>query len=818
MNKILQITLFLIMFLFEVNGFCAGNDSSQNDKPLLTLDQIQKDWLLQQDRRLASFTNTNSDPRPNLADASLAVQRGLLLAEDLQHKGINTDSVMNELESIQQAIHNFPANKSNTDAQSLLFQARLCVRELALQNPLLDFDSILFVKRKPGMLPHLSDQYYGWWSRPGGGIFILKNFKSENAKLECLTPEWGKGNFLRPDLSYDGQKILFSSKNPFLFQKILFSYCKHFPEVEKMEKVDKQKLPADAFYHIFEMNADGSDVKQLTFGRYDDVDARYLPNGDIVFLSTRKGQFLQCIPENTQLTLNQTLPDSYVRCGGDNTRPCAVYTLHRMKRDGSDMRPISSFETFEYNPSIANDGRILYTRWDYIDRFNGHFFSLWSARQDGANPQLVYGNYTIRPQAVMEARSIPDSDKIIFTASAHHSHTGGSLVLLDPSKGNEGDKPLVRLTSEVPFPETETNPDMYYSNPYPLSENYYLTSWSHQKLAPHWGSRPVKEPYNPVNASGIYLYDSFGNLELLYQDSDISCMYPIPIRSRKKPSLHPTETVESNDGSGCFLVMDIYQGLEGIERGCVKRIRITGVPPKTQPHMNQPSIGVSREDPGKFVLGTVPVEPDGSAYFRVPSGVPIFFQALDGNNMAVQTMRSLTYVQSEETLSCIGCHESRNQTYLPTKFPLAAQKDPSNIEPGPPGSWPFDFDILVQPVLDQHCIQCHSPGSDNPRAKKFDLTQAHSYTNLLSFAGNDLANRAFEKDRSKVGESPSRDSRLTKTLIAGSHHQNLILGTGDWNRIITWMDVYAQRKGSFNDEQEKSLRELREKIAGMLSE
>ena len=135
------------------------------------------------------------------------------------------------------------------------------------------------------------------------------------------------------------------------------------------------------------------EYRQLTRGKYDDFDGNYLPAGDVLFLSTRKGQFLQTSETNTQQTIAGDLPDSYVRCGGDDYRPVPVFTMHAVNQDGTRIWPVSAFETFEYTPSIAHDGRILYCRWDYIDRFNGHFFSLWSSNPDGTNAQLVYGNY-----------------------------------------------------------------------------------------------------------------------------------------------------------------------------------------------------------------------------------------------------------------------------------------------------------------------------------------------------------------------------------------------------------------------------------------
>ena len=738
-------------------------------------------------------------------DSSEIVSRGLKLAENLAYLGLNVDQQIRTLNALARRTEQLRSDASEQLRRDLYLQARRMVREMAFSNPLLDFDTILFVKRAPGTLPHMSDQHYGWWSRPGGGIYLIENFKSQMPHLRCLTEGWPAGNFLSPDLSYDGGKVL-------------FAYCKYYSHVAGMEKVDKERLPEDAFYHVFEMNLDGAGVRQLTHGRYDDFDARYLPDGGIVFLSTRKGQFVQCSKANTSCTEAATLPDSYVRCGGDNKRPCAVFTLHAMDCDGGNLRPISAFENFEWTPSVADDGRILYARWDYIDRFNGHFMSLWSTNQDGTNPQLVYGNFTPQPQCIFEARSIPGSDKLIFIASSHHSITGGSLVLLDRTCGTEGPEPLTRLTPEVCFPEAEDWPETYYANPYPLSEDHYLVAWSDRRLPPHQGSTQVADQRNPVNAMGLYLADAFGNLELIYRDPEISSMYPIPVRARKKPFAQPCRTDWDGLQEGRFLVQDVNRGLKGIKPGTIKSLRIVGVPPKTQPHMNSPNLGVSQEDPGKFVLGTVPVERDGSTYFCAPSGVPVFFQALDERGLAIQTMRTLTYVQPGQTLSCIGCHESRELAPPTGNRPFAALRGPSKLTPGPAGSWPLRFDHLVQPVLDKSCVSCHSPGSGSEKAAAFDLTPANSYRSLLSFADKDLEKLAFEKDASIVGQCPASRSRLLEMLTKPEGHEGVRLEPDSFNRLVTWMDVYAQRLGSFSEEQEDELRELHGKMAFLLAE
>ena len=541
------------------------------------------------------------------------LERGFKLAENLRKLGASIDAEEKALR--EAAARQLAADASPSAQAKAYFEARWAVRRLALRNPLLDFDSILFVKHAPGRFPHMSDQFYGWWSRPGGGVFVLEGFKGDRPKLRCLTASFAEGSFVRPDLSYDGKKVL-------------FAYAKYYAKVADLaDKANKANLPEDAFFHVYEANLDGSGIRQLTHGRYDDFDAHYLPGGDIVFLSTRKGVFLQCSKANTQQTIESDLPDSYVRCGGDNYRPVPVFTLHRMNAAGSDMHPISAFENFEWTPSVAADGRILYTRWDYIDRFNGHFFSLWSTNPDGTNPQLVYGNYTTRPQVKFEARSIPGSHRLICTAGAHHSNVGGSLILLDRNLGTEEAAPVVRLTPEVPFPETEAFVESYYANPYPLSEQHYLVAWSDRHLPPH--CRVDDTNQNPINATGLYLLDAFGNLDLIYRDPAISSECPIPVRARPVPPVHADTVAWDGPQEGRFFLQDVYAGLPGVPRGTIQQLRIVAVPPKVQPQMNSPSLGVSAEDPGKFVLGTVPVEADGSASFRAPSGIPVFFQALD---------------------------------------------------------------------------------------------------------------------------------------------------------------------------------------------
>ena len=268
--------------------------------------------------------------RPAEFHTAEIVRRGLRLAEDLERRGVDVAEVVKTLKELQ---------SSGANDKAAYLAAQSAVRSIALKNPLLDFDEILFVKRRPTMFPHVSDQYYGWWARPGGGIYILSGFKKGKPKLRRLTKDFPEGNFVRPELSYDGTKVL-------------FAFAKYYPHVCHVEDKTRREenLPEDSFYHLYEMNVDGSGVRQLTHGYYNDFDGRYLPDGRVIFLSTRKGTALQAGYASAQKTCEATQPESFVRCGGGNTRPVAVYTLHRMNADGSDLCAISAFENFEWTP------------------------------------------------------------------------------------------------------------------------------------------------------------------------------------------------------------------------------------------------------------------------------------------------------------------------------------------------------------------------------------------------------------------------------------------------------------------------------------
>jgi hypothetical protein len=271
---------------------------------------------------------------------------------------------------------------------------------------------------------------------------------------------------------------------------------------------------------------------------------------------------------------------------------------------------------------------------------------------------------------------------------------------------------------------------------------------------------------------------------------------------------------------GRYLIADVYRGLKTARQGDVKALRIIAVPAKTQPTMNSPHIGLTNDDPGKCVLGTVPVDPDGSAYFRVPSGVTMFFQALDSRGAAIQTMRGAIHVQPGQTLSCIGCHENRLMAPPAKSLTEAARREPSKLTPGPDGTWPFRFDRLVQPMLDVKCVRCHNPESEYKRGAEFDLKPEHAWESLCNYGKPSLAENvrgAYALGHSVEGTGAAITSPLLALLTAPEKHYGVELTPEDIERLTVWLDTYGQRLGAFSDDQERNLEELKAHSADMLA-
>lgn len=635
-----------------------------------------------------------------------------------------------------------PSATSEEERQALFL--RLCElrRGIALRNPLLDFDEIVFLKHhKQGRGEiHMIDQYFGFNARAGGGVFILEGAFGDspsardalggavvgNGRLKGRRLEGG--SFVSLDLDYDAESIAFAwteaawevpADADWSTQSWTLEECRMRPDTRD----DHYFWRPEGCYHVFRADLrrpgrlrallgarrGASGLLQLTDGRYNEFDPCFLPNGRIAFISER---LLSC-----------------VRCG---MRWCPSANLHAMMRDGSDIIPLSYHETNEWHPSVNNDGMIVYTRWDYVDRDNDAAHHMWVCYPDGRDPRAPHGNYTerreTRPWMELAVRAIPNSRKYVATAAPHHGENYGSLILIDPRQPDDGGmRQIRRITPDALFPEAEAAPGVpldkgrhnpkgeVYGTPWPLDEDFHLCVYD-----------PDQKNY------GIYLADSFGNKVLLYRDAEIPCLDPIPLRARRRPPAIPIATRQAiadrkpgDDLTATVAVMNVYDSERPFPAGeKVAALRVIQVFPKDNAFKDVPYIGHAAESLARGVLGTAPVEADGSAHFEVPTGVEIYFQALDERGRAIQTMRSGTYAHAGERLTCVGCHESKRNAAMPSAAaaPLALRKPPAKLLPGPEGSYPITFARLVQPVLDRHCVGCH--GGQQPKAPDFRATLA----------------------------------------------------------------------------------------------
>jgi hypothetical protein len=721
-------------------------------------------------------------------------QRGDQLLTSLQGEGKKTQSVARQWEAARAEFRTLSASDSTSDAdwEKLWLTVHQLRRRIALTNPLAQTGPLVFIKRVPSGFSHQLTQYAGHRARPGGGVFVLE---SPGRSMQCRRLDHGlpMGSPLHLDVSWDGKRIL-------------FAHCETDPNATEW------LANMDQFYHLYEMSADGSNLRQLTDGRFDDFSPRYLPDGKILFISTRRGGFHRC-----------------------GRGPCHVYTMAVADGDGSNLRVISFHETHEWDPAVLNDGRVIYTRWDYVDRHAVHYQQLWSVRPDGSDVRIFYGNNTLNPVGVWEARPVPGSPRVMATAAAHHAMTAGSIIMLDVTRGLDGLEPITRLTPDALFPESEARverwhatagvpvppevpveqkrwPGHCYRTPFPLSEDVFLAAYSYEPL--------IGEPFaNRPNMFGIYLVDRFGNKELLYRDAAVGSLWPMPLRPRKRAPALPSVLVENQPGEGTFLLQDVYASwpLLSESRDVVKALRVIQVLPKTTPHANTPRVGLANASPGKQVLGTVPVEPDGSAFFRAPAGIPLAFQALDERGMAIQTMRSLTYLQPGEQTSCVGCHEHRTTAPNVGEESLAAYREPTSIAPAPDGSKPFSYPILVQSILDKHCVSCH--GGEKTEGD-IDLTGApagqftrsyNALAPLVPFSEWQGTPQANHEPLTHPNQFGARASRLTELLLDG--HEDVSLSDEEYERLITWMDTNALFYGTFDPEDQKR-QQRGERIAG----
>jgi hypothetical protein len=754
-------------------------------RPAIEQQLIEWDW------RMQDGIGAAREPRTWQQAIENVLQRGDQLVEDLAKSGTPLTSLADPWKALhkERELLSADADANAAKWEALWRRVHTLRRQIALANPLANVGPVLFIKRVPSDFSHQLNQYNGLHARPGGGVFVLdKPGESMQCRQLATLPT---GSYQHPEVSWDGKRIM-------------FAFCATSATQPASQGSENQ------YYHLFEMASDGSQLRQVTDGPYDDFSPRYLPDGKILFLSTRRGGFHRC-----------------------GRGPCSVHTLALAEADGSNPRVISFHETHEWDPAVLNDGRVIYTRWDYVDRNAVYYQQLWSVRPDGSDVQAYYGNNTLNPVGIWEARPVPGSHRVMATAGAHHAMTAGSIILVDTKHGTDGPQPITRLTPDALFPESEFPvqnwhapagvssaptipveerrwPGHCYRTPYPLSENYFLAAYSFDPL--------IGEPHaNAANMFGLYLLDRFGNKELLYRDVNIGSLWPTPLRARQRPPTLASTLEETHEGEGTFFVQNIAESWPQLPKETtIERLRILQVLLKTTPHANTPKVGLANASPGKQVLGTVPVESDGSAYFRAPAGVPLLFQALDQRGMAVQTMRSVTYLQPGEQATCIGCHQYPGRVPSPRQSSLAQLRNPSTIAAGPDGSKPLSYPLLVQPVLEKHCVKCHS-GADAGGGIVLTGTPEGSFSasyNALaprvSFSEWKGSPGANSEPQTKPDVFGARASPLMALLMQG--HKGVELSDDDLERLATWMDANALFYGTF-DPHDQQRQQQGERIA-----
>jgi hydrazine synthase alpha subunit-like protein/F5/8 type C domain-containing protein len=787
-----------LQILSEGIQFRAGESADmlfQSARTELEMQYVSLQRDIQRRNHLARYAEEVSHPASLIQDSDrhptdVVLRRTKTLLDDLQQMDASGKFQPLELELKKLQQKNARIEPQDQERCFALFKQVCAVRrQIAFANPLLDFNEILFLKRHRAGFNHMCDQYYAIHAKPGGGIYILSDPFGENPQVRDVlvdsVVERGRlqgqklqgGSFLCPDLSYDGRSIV-------------FAYVECTGDTKHRHHTDPSRghWHQGRCYHIFKVNADGTHLEQLTDGTWNDFDGCWLPNGRIVFISERRG--------------------GYLRCG----RVCPTYTLYDMNPDGSDIRCLSPHETNEWHPSVAHDGMIIYTRWDYVDRHGCVAHMPWVTTPDGRNARAVHGNFSPRerrPDMELDIRVIPGSPRYVATAAPHHGQAFGSLVTFDPAiEDDDAMSPVRRITPEVDFPETQGGAQVY-ATAWPLSEKYSLCVYD-AGMKPGMGSQSRKHVRGNY---GIYLIDVFGNKELIYRDPEIACQNPMPLRARTKPTVVPDESIRVADmdsAEGTMALINVYDGTKPWPADTrIKSLRVyqilpMSVPSGAPPHEVGLRLPTGRDSVilARNVLGTVPIETDGSAYFTVPAGKELFFQALNEDGLAVQSMRSATYVQPGERLTCQGCHEPRHRApKSPAQTSIALQRSPSKLKPDVEGTNPFSYPRLVQPVLDKHCVACHQENADKaPRLDSEVVVKGRQkwYASYFSLAPKYGFWQYGDRHRTTPGKFGARASKLHAMLAKG--HHDVKLSQEEMHRIDVWLDSCSVFYGVYEKE------------------
>ena len=581
--------------------------------------------------------------------------------------------------------------------KDLYFSVRRVKRSILFKNPVLDFTQTLFIDQPLPQGPinpeHESIHRMGITSVPGGRLLVLDGLHP-GGRVRQLAPD-KPGCFWRPDLSFDGRRVLFCYK----------------PHDEKS-------------FHLYEMNLDGTGLRQLTDSEYDDIDPIYLPDGHILFTTTRG--------------------NSYVRCG-----PFIYsYILARCDADGSNVYLISYNGEPDFVPALLHDGRVIYSRWEYSDKPLWRLQKLWTTNQDGTGTAHFWGNQSVWPDHLSEPRPIPGSRRVMFSGVGHHDWWSGSIGIIDPDQGRDYPHGLTKVTADLRWPEVSLPPEDR-----PESADYHAAG----RFTGYKTAYPLSAQDFLVSARGLdrrfrlYLMDVQGNRDLIYEGVH-NVWHALPVKPRPAPPRQVDRVAWPGTGKdrqpvepGVFFSADVYEGVPDLPRGSVRYLRVFQLDYKTYSTWNKtfrhsgPPVSIVQEEGVKRILSEVPVEADGSIYLQAPAGRAVFFQLLDAERRCLHTMRSFTGLMPGERRGCVGCHEGHS-TSPPRHNGLALQRPATPLSPPPWGDKSISFERFAQPLLDRYCVRCHQgkePGAAEPNLA---LRPGHSvfkepYLTLVGAAG-----------------------------------------------------------------------------------
>jgi len=674
----------------------------------------------------------------------------------LAAKGVSTTEEAQQLASLRS--RQAAAGKRAEEDDALYLEARAAKRRLMFRDPeLAPLQRVLFDKRHPYLSSHNYSDVLDSQFKSGGGVCVLETPRREGR----LDPSRAKLTTL-----FDGSTGI--ARDPvadFEARRIYFAYRPGQARVGEQEP----------YWHLRVMNADGNGEHQLTEGPFHDYHPCPLPDGGLAFISTRcRARFICWRPQ--------------------------AFVLFRMDADGNpdSFRPLSFANLSEWTPAPMHDGRILWTRSEYLDKGADFGHSLWATRPDGTHPELIFGNNM--PNCFINGREVPDTRELLCTIFSHGGDHNGPLGLIDLARADGPSDPnaILNLTPDT-TPRYNMNWPRYecWRDPVPISRDYFLAS------------------HAPADRFGLFVADRWGNRELLYLDPDIDSMSPSLLRPEPRPpELAPSAPELADAPLGQFTVANVYEGLgPEVSPGSVRYIRVCQ---EVRANLERLPSGEFRRDHGpefqdfyatpihrvngpfgwpsyvaKAALGLAPVEADGSASFYAPAGKVLYFQALDQDLNELQRMRSVVQLQPGEQRGCIGCHESRLAA-PPQSVALAALRPPSELQPPPWGEVPFSYERVVQPVWDSHCIRCHDANDKHGLNLTVTLDADKvpaSYRTLITGGWVHYFDMTYGLRPHKAAPRSFGTLRSKLVALMESEHYDVKLSRDEMHAVKCWIDL-----------------------------